>query len=160
MNPIDPDHLDQAVLMLVSGRSAQSAESQCMARFGMTLADAKAAVVEARQVITLAADYNRDEQFGLAVKRLNDLYCKSMDDEEYLAALAAQKEINRMMGLYDKASSGSGVVAEDPSASSALQRVRDHLLPLGLASEAYPVDEHARLAALAIMEPTRQRKDG
>jgi len=56
-------------------------------------ADAKAIVGEARKRITVAADYARDEQIGVAFMRLNDLYSKSVVAQDYRTALAAQKEL-------------------------------------------------------------------
>lgn len=44
--------------------------------------------------------YNRDEQIGLAMARLNTLYQKTMQIDDYKAALAAQKELSNMLGLH------------------------------------------------------------
>ncbi len=110
---MEPGQLDQIVLLLIRGSTAEHAESQCCIQFGMSLTDAKAAVVEARQVITLAADFHRDGQFGLAIRRLNDLYQSCLDDEEHAAVLAAQKELSRMMGLHGKMPSADGRVGFD-----------------------------------------------
>lgn len=42
----------------------------------------------------------RDEQFGLALERLQNLYQKNMKIQDYKAALATQKEISELLGLY------------------------------------------------------------
>jgi len=41
-----------------------------------------------------------DEQFGLAINRLNNLYMKCMKIQDYKAALAVQKDLNALLGLY------------------------------------------------------------
>ena len=42
----------------------------------------------------------RDEQFGKALERLENLYQKNMKIQDYKAALATQKEISELIGLY------------------------------------------------------------
>ncbi len=157
-----PDQLDQLALLLINGRTVEHAESVCLRQFKMSRAEAKSAVIDARQKITAAADFNRHEQFGLAVTRVNDLYMRAVDSGDVKDALSAQKELNRMMGLYDRKAACEG--EPDPigsgSATATLNLIRGHLLPLGLASEDYPIEEHARLAAAAVMDRSTEGGDG
>ena len=92
--------IDKVVLLMVSGLSEQAVAGACQQKLGMTPAKAKAAIRRARKLITLAADYNRDEQIGKAVVRLEDLYSRSLRVQDTKTALAAQKELNKLLALY------------------------------------------------------------
>ncbi len=108
------------------------------------------AVKKAAKKITTAADYNRTKEAGTAYFRLNDIYKKALKSADIKTALAAQKEISKLIGLY------GGVVqnmASDDGESditdsqAELTAIGKHLLPLGLAPDDYPLKEHARIAA-------------
>ena len=92
--------IDKVVLLMVSGLSEQAVAGACQQKLGMTPAKAKAAIRRARKLITLAADYNRDEQIGKAVVRLEDLYSRSLRVQDTKTALAAQRELNKLLDLY------------------------------------------------------------
>ena len=81
--------------------------------------------------------------------RLDDLYAKSIAGQDIRTALQAQRELNRPLDLYAGSMKSAG---EDDA--GALRRQVDliaaHLLPLKLADQSYPVEEHARLAAEVI----------
>jgi hypothetical protein len=116
-------------------------------------ADAKAAIIDARRRITIAADYNRTEEIGTAYIRLHDLYKRSLNVQDVKTALAAQKELNKLLDLYTALRAGEleeateGEMGERGIAAAELAAVREHLLPLELAPEDYPIAEHARIAA-------------
>jgi hypothetical protein len=149
---MNESHLDTVVLWLVSGMSDQAIAAACSGKLGLAPDDAKAAIDEARRRITLAADYRRDEMIGQALTRLNDLYgrCLRRADEPAMLtkALDVQKEINRLAGLHAK----SVLEVEPDTHNEELDAIAAHLLPLKLAGEAYPLREHARLAAQKIRE--------
>jgi len=77
---------DRAVLLLINGMSVNAAETFCVQQ-GADADEAKRIVAEARKRITVAADYARDEQFGRAIMRLEDLYAKSVAAQDTRAAL-------------------------------------------------------------------------
>ena len=142
------DLRDRIVLLLISGMSTEAAESYCIRSGGKDVDTAKRVVNEARQRITIAADYTRDEQLGKAVMRLEDLYAKSIAGQDVRTALHAQKELNRLLGLYW----GNETVTHeaDSTAQEALGRlelIAGYLIPLRLTDERYPVEEHARIAS-------------
>lgn len=56
-------------------------------------------IERARREIEASAIINRDEQLGLALGRLNDLYAKNMQIDDYRAALQVQKELSGLLGL-------------------------------------------------------------
>lgn len=142
---------DRIVLLLTNGMSVEAAEGYCARQGGMDMDTARRTVADARQRITVAADYARDEQLGKAVMRLDDLYAKSIAAQDTRTALQAQRELNRLLGLY----SPKGPADEDAptDAQEVLQRlelIASYLLPLKLTDGRYPVEEHARLAAEAV----------
>lgn len=138
---------DRVVVMLVSGLSAAAAESWCVQQ-GLSPAEAREAIAEARQRITVAASYARDEQIGRAVMRLEDLYAKSIAAKDTRTALQAQRELNRLLSLYaDKGAGNDREDDPDDGRGRTLELIASHLLPLQLTEESYPVEEHARIAA-------------
>ena len=72
-------------------------------------------------------------------------------------ALQAQRELNRLLGLYTADVVASAGGEGDPEeAGRRLDLIAGYLFPLGLTDEAYPVEEHARVAA----EIIRERRGG
>lgn len=57
-------------------------------------------IARANELFKAQAETVRDEQFGKAMARLQNLYEKNMKIQDYKAALATQKEINALLGLY------------------------------------------------------------
>lgn len=140
--------------MLVNGEKTAKIERVCVESMNMPLAEVKAAIIDAQKQITVAADYNRIEELGRAYIRLNDLYTTSIKGRDSKTALAAQKEINRLVGLYEKNREASPPVDGEPATINAeeLAAIGAHLLPLNLAPADYPLNEHARIAAERIRE--------
>ena len=150
--------VDRVLLWMVSGMSGADLETACIAKLDVDPAQVKSVIGEARKRLTIAAEYNRDEMLGTALTRLNDLYSRCIragqgsDGPNLAKALDVQREINRLAGLYR----GPATAADEPGGASEssdeLEVVAGHLLPLVLASESYPIHEHARLAAQVIQE--------
>lgn len=137
---------DRIVLLLVNGMSAEAAEAFAI-QSGAEPADAKQTVADARKRITVAADYTRDEQIGRAVMRLDDLYAKSIAGQDIRTALQAQRELNRLLDLYASGRSDAGGGEDAGELRRQVELIASYLLPLKLADEHYPVEEHARVAA-------------
>ena len=97
------------------------------------------------------ADYF-DKEFTAAVECLKDLYAKSYEVADYAVALRVRKELNQLLRLHDRPGDEDRI---DPNVHDELVRVlelvRGHLVPLGLAKESNPVQEHARMAAAYVM---------
>jgi len=140
---------NQVVMLLTNGISMDAAESMLMQKHGMSLEQARECVTDARQRITIAADFSRDEQIGKAVMRFEDLYTKSIAAKDTRTALQAQRELNRLLGLYSRGDEGGGTEAttEAQEAVKKLELIAGYLLPLRLTHEGYPVEEHARIAS-------------
>jgi hypothetical protein len=138
---------DRIVLLLINGMSAEAAKSFAI-QGGADPETAEVLVAEARKRITVAADYTREEQIGRAVMRLEDLYAKSIAGQDTRTALQAQRELNRLLDLYAGSPRAPMVSSEDVSMlRRQLDLIAGYLLPLKLADERYPVEEHARIAA-------------
>jgi len=152
----DQDNIDSIILWMVGGLSREALQKACVERLGLKVAQAKKLMAEARRRLILAAKFNRDEQFGVALKRLNDLYARCMRinpetrrETSLAGALEIQKEINRLVGLYHHPTAGLSTHGE---AEEELKAVAEHLLGLGLVGPEYPLREHARVAAQRIRE--------
>lgn len=154
-------NLDKIVLLMVSGMSKADMENACVMKLGIEPHEVAAAIAEARRRLTLAAEYNRDEQLGTAITRMNDIYGRAIRAADIKTALTAQREINKLMDLYREAAGSSGAGDAEDNAIDEVRKelaaIRDHLLPLGLAAESYPLREHARIAADLIRD-NRNRK--
>lgn len=140
------DTLNSIVLMLVSGVSPKDIEGHAD-RLGLTPDAVRAQLEKAREAITLAADYNRTAEIGTAYVRLNDLYIRSLKGSDAKTALAAQKELNKLLRLYEQPSATDVLGDAEGPAAIELRQIAEHLLPLGLAPETYPLHEHCRIAA-------------
>lgn len=93
------EHLNKIVLLIVSGVSHADILKHGE-KMNLTQAQAEAMIAEAKTVITIAADYNRDEEVGTARIRLNDLYTRSLSVQDTKTALACLKELALLLHLY------------------------------------------------------------
>ncbi len=150
----ETSNMDKIVLLMVSGISKVDLGNACVTKLGLKPNEVADAIALARRRLTLAADYNRDEQIGTAITRMNDIYGRAIRAGDIKTAVTAQREINKLMDLYREAAGGTGGASGSESDGSAIDEVRnelaairDHLLPLGLADESYPLREHARITA-------------
>jgi len=143
---VNQDRLNHIHLMLVSGLSIEAVRSAAIARLRMDPAEADAAIHEARLRLTLAADYHRDEQLGLAISRLNECYAKSLASGDLKTCVQVQRELNRLLRLYEQPMP-TDTDGEPPEVVEA----RAHLANLGLGGPDTPLPELARLAAQEIV---------
>ena len=89
-----------------------------------------------------------------AIKRLNDIYKIAMEKGDMKTALQAQREIDKLGGLHNEENPDENNIDKESLAflKSELDAIAEHLLPLELASEDYPLREHARIASERIRE--------
>jgi peptidoglycan hydrolase-like protein with peptidoglycan-binding domain len=148
MNP-QPEHpaIDTIILLMVSGMNEQELAAACVAKLGIPTDKVTAVIADARRKLTIAADYNRDEEIGTARTRLNNLYARAIRSADNKTALQAQRELNRLLDLYARPDSGQGTGEDSASIRRQLEAIEGHLRPLKLADDSYPVEELARLAA-------------
>ena len=90
--------LDMVVGLLVRGAPADeiaAAVSAC----GVPDDDIGLHVAESRKILAKFAAYDRDEQLGLSLARLHDCYARATGACDVRAAIAAQRQINLLLGL-------------------------------------------------------------
>lgn len=150
----NPRLSDEVVLLLVSGMSLARVRSYLHDQRDVKPPDADHIIAEARKRITVAADYVRDEQLGKAVMRLEELYAKSVASKDTRTALQAQRELNRLVGLY--APREAAVAAAGTEESGRLDLIAQYVLPLKLIPDTYPLEEHVRVAC-EIIRASRPR---
>jgi len=142
--------IDKVLLLMVSGLSQTELTAACIGKLNVPPEETAGLIAQARRKLTLAADYNRDEQIGTAVTRLNDIYARAIRTSDIKTCLVAQKELNKLLDLYgftpEHGADTSDVDDATPQHAE-LDAIRGHLLPLGLAAADYPLREHARIAA-------------
>lgn len=149
--PANDDQIGRLVLLLVAGVAPDQAARAGREQFGLTPAGAREAVKEARRRLQLAAEYNRDEALGTAIQRLNTLYAAAVQEKDTRSAIAAQKEINRLLDLT-RTADADAIAGGDGEAAAILAAVVAHLAPLDLAADDTPPDELARLAVAEILK--------
>lgn len=140
---------EQLVLLLVSGIPAETAERYCVQQ-GQTPANAKALVIDARNKITVAADFNREEQIGLQITRLEALYKSANGAKDFRTALQSIREKSRLLRLYNEPDSGINAdldAQESQTIRRQLKLITDYIRPLALVSDKYPIEEHVRVAS-------------
>jgi len=146
------DTINQVVLMLVRGVTSSTAETECVEKLKLDAADAHSIVAEAEQRIAVAANYNLAREVGTAYLRLNALYAQALKLDDPKTALASQRELNRLLRLYDLRPE-KGLTGEPATdADRELAAVAAHLVPLGLVPDDHPLREHARVAAEAVRQ--------
>jgi hypothetical protein len=138
---IDPESLEKVTLLLVTVRSKAAVRRACIDRLGMTATQADRAIREAGRKITLAADYHRDRELGTAIERLNECYKNSHALHDFKTCLASQKELNRLLQLYEPEPPTT-----DETTNTELVEIRGHLLPLDLAPPSTPTVDLVRIA--------------
>lgn len=57
-------------------------------------------IARATEQITAHAKFERASELGKAILRLNDLYARTTKIQDYKTAMAIQRELNELMGLY------------------------------------------------------------
>lgn len=143
---MNADLLNALVLLLIGGQSVEAVGEYCR-RQGMNAAEAQSAVAEAQKRIAIAAQFDRTEELGKAVKRLEDLYAKATVARDLRTALQVTREINRLLSLYPEKTGGDAPAAGgDPDTARRLALIESYVLPLGLCGEQYPIEEHVRVA--------------
>lgn len=95
-------------------------------------------------------DADKQEQLKQAISRCDALYAEAKQAKDIRAALAAQRDLNRLLGLYDKAAKEQAVVAS--AAQSEIDAAREQLSPLALHDGDAQLTELCRLAVGRIVE--------
>lgn len=144
MSDITPS--DRLLLAIVSGLEGEVAAR----KIGIPDDQIRKAINQVRRRLTLAADYNRDEQLGTAIKRLNECYSRAYGENDVKTCVNVQKELNRLMDLYRTAAAPAETSVK---VDGELRAVREILAPLFLKrlDDGVKTQELARLAVCEIM---------
>ena len=133
--------LDAVIALMVRGHRPERIAASLTAAGELTARTAPRYITEARRLVTLSAAYDRDEELGRAVRRLNEVYGAAVMAKELKVQLDATKEINRLLGLYH-----NEPTAAVDTESAGEQAARAYLEPLELAPPGTPLAELARIA--------------
>lgn len=152
----DESIITRAIMGLIQGRSEADLLVGIVSA-GTPRDDAGLVLQEARKRVQLAADWNRDEQLGLAIRRLNLILKLALPDpddpfkaEEVDLAIAirAQVELNKLLRLHEVPRGDAGDPDEGGSdRADEISRARAHLADLFDVPDDYPLSEIARMAA-------------
>lgn len=85
--------------LLILGLSRQEIMQYCSA-WQITTRQIDVYIQKATERLKTHADYQREEQLGIAINRLNKLYRDNLKVQDYKGALAVQKELNLLLGLH------------------------------------------------------------
>ena len=85
--------------MLLNGAS-RAQVVQFTTEWGLTIRQIDTYIAEANQLIEAEGKVSRSRELGRAVGRLNNIYARSVAVQDYQRAIAAQKELNMIFGLY------------------------------------------------------------
>ena len=140
---------NDVILFLVGGGTVGGAISVAVKK-GIPDPDAKKIVSDARKKITRSASLVGDKRFSAAVERVESILGSAQKTGDIKTALQAQKELNRLYGLYSQ-KSDVDVDCESES-DRKIRLIEDYIYPLNLADERYPIEEHVRRAAEKIRQ--------
>jgi hypothetical protein len=146
--PADTVHTIASLLIKIP--NSEVVKTVCQNDLHLPAEQIETAIKEARVLLTRAADYNRDEEFGKAITALNELYSLNLKNKDYKSALSVRKELNSMLSLKYVTETNTIKEASADDLSEDIEMIRQYLEPLGLAEPETPTVELARLAAIHI----------
>lgn len=146
------DRIDKVVLLLVSGLAADTVLHACVEKLELSPDEAAEAVAAAQTKITLASNYDRQQQIGKAVTRLEDLYGRALRTNDVKTALGIQRETSRLLQLYGQADADDTLAGdgENPDLAREAAEARTYLASAGLGRAGDGLAELARLAVAEI----------
>ena len=148
------DLIDKIVLLMVSGLNESQLMKACRNNLELSEDQAKELMEDAEKKILKIGDIDKKKEVGVALKRLSDIYTRSIVKGDVKTALQVQREIDKLGGLYieEGEEPDNDQNIDNINALEELERIASHLLPLELADKDYPLREHARIAAERIRE--------
>lgn len=137
--------LDHLVGMLRLGMSEMAAYEYCRSR-GVAKKRVPEYVRAARERFAEVGGATQDELRREACVQLHEMLSRAVADQQWSVAVAARRELNRLLRLYD---------AEPPpdheERSNEVALVREHLLRAGVGDASMSAVDLARLAVIEIM---------
>ncbi len=126
LEKVKPDEatVDTVVRLLCNLQDRASIVRACLVQLKISPDDVDALIEAATEKLARAAQYHRDHELGRAIIRLNECYRRAVADKDNKAAIAAQRELIRLLGLgpggaddEPPAPTGGGDVSADAPAS-------------------------------------------
>ena len=102
---------DQALKMAIAGADPETIKKKLSTQAPPELINK--GIAHCLRFFRDAANFNPTEERGKAYARLNLLFLSSMKLQDYKTALAAQKEINKLINLYDGEGDNPRTIAGD-----------------------------------------------
>lgn len=149
-----PDPAAAAAGLILSGLTPTEILAGWDARPDLAPDDPVAAIEDARDRIRAAADVDAEREIGEAVAGLREIVRAAVAGGDARTALAARKELNRLLDLPGEVARRKERAGEEEGATERLAAAASYLDPLGLAPEGTDVPELARLAAVALAKAT------
>lgn len=134
---------------MVTTTDRTAIETTCRDKLGLNEEQTIAAIRNASGRIAAAAITNRGIEAGKALIRLEDIYERSLRVQDMKNALATQKEINKLIGLYPQNKDGN---ENQEGQSQVIEAIRGHLEPLGIAPDGASIVELVRLSVSKFIE--------
>ncbi len=145
----DQDTIDKVILLMTSGLRDNQLRATACQHIKRSEAIIDAAITEARKRLTLAAEYNRNEELALSIQQWRNLFQLAIAQNSLPDASAARNRLDTLLGLKQAPpTEPPGPTGDSPEA----QAIQKHLLPFALTDESQPLVEHVRLAALKLSE--------
>jgi hypothetical protein len=148
--PVSPEILDQTIALLLTLESTHQVQAALTSdKLALTGDQAAAAIDAAREAFARLAGFDRTREMGKAIGRLNNLYRRSVQVQDCKTALAAQRELHKLLAL---GSTPLAAAKKPDTAANEPDLAREHLARALPNHAGLPLDELARLAAAAIID--------
>lgn len=95
------NHTETALQLATAGATLADIQKKLSAD-GASKADALAALDNVLTYYKTLANFNPEVEMGRAYSRLNLIFLNGVKVQDFKTAIAAQKELNRLLGLYGK----------------------------------------------------------
>lgn len=152
---VAPEIVDQTIALLLALESNTEVTAALTSdKLGLDPAAAEAAIAEAKRHLAIKAGTDRTLELGRTKARLDNLYRRSVQAQDCKTALAALRELIRLLALGSPAPIGAAAQATsaaDPAAHDDAARAREHLAMAFPGLDA-PLDELARMAAAELID--------
>lgn len=99
-NAVALERVRKIETMITSGVAVAAVVRYAQDNWGISDRMARGYITKAYKALAAAADYDRQLEVGKAIVRLNGLYMLALESRDLRQALAVQKEINALLGLY------------------------------------------------------------
>ena len=104
---------DKVLLLLVSGLTESVVTTTATTSLNLTPRQAKRMISATRRRLA-AMPIDHDEQLALAILRLNEAHAKAKATQDVKSAIAAQRELDKLLNLYRRKPATTAQPPSDP----------------------------------------------